>query len=70
VKQKPQISKKADSILKGRQEQAFEWLFTRATNGETVLTNETLRWDLIPTEVLACMMPMLMKMREDTSITF
>ena len=27
-------------------------------------------WDQIPTEVLACIMPLLIKMREDTSLTF
>ena len=65
VKRKPQISKKADEILRQKQEGAYKWLYQRVAGAaDAKVSYATFKFDLVPPETLECFMPLLIKLRD------
>lgn len=66
---KPEISRKADNIVKVRQEQAFKWLYSHlVSDSEAGLSYEAIRWDNLSTAILECIMPLIVKLLDDQKL--
>lgn len=65
MKKKPSITKKADDILRSKQDTLYSWLYDQIKPADQQnLTYDTFKFEVIATEILECIMPLVVKLKD------